>query len=49
MAVKRYCPICSTQVEPRRRSCQECGYGSGRGQSTYGHSVGDLEWIYEED
>ena len=49
MALRRFCPICSTEVETRKRSCQECGYGSGRGQNTYGHSTEDLEWIYEED
>tara|TARA_B110000263_G_C14925485_1_gene336797 strand:- start:47 stop:430 length:384 start_codon:yes stop_codon:yes gene_type:complete len=47
--VRRFCPICSEEVEPRRRSCQECGYGSGRGLNTYVHSVENLEWIYEED
>ena len=41
---RRLCPICSTEVEPRRRSCQECGYGSGRSEHTHSHVVGNLEW-----
>ena len=44
--VRRFCPICSTEVETRRRTCQECGYGSGRGRHTHGHVTGRLEWIY---
>ena len=52
LSKRRFCPPenggCGAEIEPRARTCKECGYGQGRGERTYAHMTEPLRWRYEE-